>query len=116
MGQDGPLELKLLAEGGVPRALRTAEGGSHERYVQQKGGPMSVTYGPNQPVPNCFEARTSPKCVKLSESIVLHVVHFIPGPFYKSLDGAPPAAENSPKKAQISLSQILLKSVPAQNV
>ena len=96
MGQDGPLELKLLAEGGVPRALRTAEGGSHERYVQQKGGPISVTYGPNQPVPNCFEARTSLKCVKLSENIVLHVVQLIPGFLFKSFNDAPSAAKNSP--------------------
>ena len=54
--------------------------------------------------------------MKLSESIVLYVVQFIPGPFYKSLDSAPPAAENSPKKAQIGLSQILLEPVPARNV
>ena len=68
------------------------------------------------PVTKCFGASGGPKCVKLSESIVLYVVQFIPGPFCKSLNGAPPAAKNSPKKAQISLSQIVLEPVVAQNV
>ena len=68
------------------------------------------------PVTKCFGASGGPKCVKLSESIVLHVVQFIPGPFYKSLNGAPPAAKNSPKEAQNGLFGIVLKTVPARNV
>ena len=48
--------------------------------------------------------------MKLSESIVLHVVRFIPGPFYKSLNGAPLAAKNIPKEAQNGLFGIVLKT------
>ena len=47
-------------------------------------------------VPVCFKARTDPKCVKLSENIVLHVVQLIPGFLFQSFNGAPSAAKNSP--------------------
>ena len=37
--------IDIVGRRGVPRVLGSAEGGYHERYVQQKGGTTSVTYG-----------------------------------------------------------------------
>ena len=45
--------------------------------------------------------------MKLSENIVLHVVQLIPGFLFKSFNGAPSAAKNSPQKAKISLPRIV---------